>query len=249
MFGNSRKISLIVAPHGSPKSWNRVVPLPILIGIGAAVAALLVVFLVLIVQVAEYSSRARDVAILREENAALLDQSRRIDELEVELTRLRELETRVRRWAGIEGGEGTTGEEDVDRRMERDEELLAGVPTLLPVDGWVSRGFEPGPEGHAGVDLVGETGTPVRASALGVVRFAGWDDVFGHLVVLDHGNGISTRYGHNEALLVGPGEKVPRGHAIARLGSTGRSSAPHLHFEVRLEDEPLDPAYLLVPGT
>ena len=66
---------------------------------------------------------------------------------------------------------------------------------------------------------------------------------------MDHGNGFTTRYGHNEALLVETGEPVPRGGVVARLGSTGRSSAPHLHFEVRLEDEPLDPAWLLVDET
>jgi murein DD-endopeptidase MepM/ murein hydrolase activator NlpD len=251
MFERSRKISLIVAPHGSPKSWNRVVPLPILVGIGAASVALLLLFLVLIVQVAELSARARETAALREENAALLERSRRIDDLEIELTRLRELETRVRHWAGIEsdGSVAGPGREELARRWERDEELLAEIPTLRPVEGWISRGFDSGPEAHVGVDLVGKTGTEVRASAPGVVRFAGWDDIFGHLVVLDHGHGFSTSYGHNESLLVEEGQQVPRGHIIARLGSTGRSSAPHLHFEVRLEDEPLDPAYLLVSET
>lgn len=69
------------------------------------------------------------------------------------------------------------------------------------------------------------------------------------MVVLDHGNGFTSLYGHNEALLVHEGDLVARGEPIARLGSTGRSSAPHVHFEVRLEDEPLDPAFLIsIPG-
>jgi murein DD-endopeptidase MepM/ murein hydrolase activator NlpD len=102
-----------------------------------------------------------------------------------------------------------------------------------------------GPEGHEGIDFVGETGTPVHASALGVVRFAGWDDTFGNLVILDHGNGFTSYYGHNDSLLVATGDLIPRGQTVARLGTTGRSSAPHVHFEVRLDDEPLDPAFLL----
>ena len=84
---------------------------------------------------------------------------------------------------------------------------------------------------------------------MGIVRFADWDDTYGNLVVLDHGNGFTTTYGHNETLLVQQGDLVPRGAAIARLGNTGRSSAPHLHFEIRLENEPLDPAFLLSVGT
>jgi murein DD-endopeptidase MepM/ murein hydrolase activator NlpD len=89
----------------------------------------------------------------------------------------------------------------------------------------------------------------VQAAALGVVKLAGWDDTFGNLVVLDHGNGFTSLYGHNETLLVEPGDLIPRGQAVARLGNTGRSSAPHVHFEVRLDNEPLDPAFLLSSGT
>ena len=80
------------------------------------------------------------------------------------------------------------------------------------------------------------------------VRWEGVD-ADGNLVVLDHGNGLVSRYGHNDTLLVKAGEEVLRGAPIARIGTTGRSSAPHLHFEVRREDEPLNPAYLLVSET
>ena len=251
MARKPRKVSIIVAPHGSPKSWSRDVSVPALIGIGAALAALLVLVLVLLVQVVELTARSREAAALREENADLGSRARRVLDLEAELARLQEFETRIRRWAGIEfrngqaAGEGERGR----HRWERDENLLAEMPTLPPVDGWASRGFESGPEGHLGIDFVGETGTPVLAAALGVVRFAGWDDTFGNLVVLDHGNGFTSMYGHNESVLVEPGDLIPRGQAVARLGNTGRSSAPHVHFEVRLDDEPLDPAFLLSSGT
>ena len=247
MFGWSRRVSVIVAPHGSPKSWSRDVSVPTLIGIGAALAATLLVLLVLLVQVAELTARSREALRLREENRALEGRTRRVSELEAELARLQEFETRIRRWAGI-GFTNSLARSEGERgrhRWEQDEALLAEIPSRPPVEGWVSRGFESGPEGHPGIDFVGETGTPVLAAALGVVRFAGWDDTFGNLVVLDHGNGFVSMYGHNETLLVGPGELIPRGQAVARLGNTGRSSAPHVHFEVRLDDEPLDPAFLL----
>jgi murein DD-endopeptidase MepM/ murein hydrolase activator NlpD len=251
MFRWSRKVSLIVAPHGSPRSWSRDVSAPALFGIGAALAALLLLVLVLLVQVAELTARSREVSRLREENADLGSRARSVHDLEAELARMREFEKRIRRWAGIEFSSGLAmGEGERGRhRWERDENLLAEMPTLPPVGGWVSRGFESGPEGHPGMDFVGETGTPVQAAALGVVKLAGWDDTFGNLVVLDHGNGFTSLYGHNETLLVEPGDLIPRGQAVARLGNTGRSSAPHVHFEVRLDNEPLDPAFLLSSGT
>lgn len=248
MFEKLRKVSVIVAPHGSSKSWNRDVSLPVLIGIGIAVAVLPVVLLVLLIEVADLSARAREADSLRAENEALQEQGHRVRELEAELAELREFETRIRRWAGIESADA--GPDAVDRtrhRWEREEKLLEEIPATTPVGGWVSRGFEPGAENHLGIDLVGETGTPVHASALGVVRFAGWDDTFGNLVILDHGNGFTSLYGHNDSLLVAQGDVVSRGQTVARLGNTGQSTAPHVHFEVRLAEEPLDPAFLLSP--
>lgn len=246
----SRKVSIIVAPHGSSESWNREMSLPALLAMGAGAAGLLVLLLVLVVQVVDLSARAREVDTLRSENADLREHARQVRELEAELAALQEFENRIRRWAGIEfSGEASSSSGAAgNHRWEREETLLAEIPTLPPVEGWVSRGFDGGSDGHPGIDFVGETGTPVLASALGAVRFAGWDDTFGNVVVLDHGNGFTSLYGHNDTLLVEPGDLVPRGQAIARLGTTGRSSAPHVHFEVRIEEEPLDPAFLLSPG-
>jgi len=248
MLDRSRKVSLIVAPHGSPKSWTRVVSLPVLGLAGAGAVAFVILFLGLLLQVADLSGRAREAEALRRENQELRSQSRRIHELEAEIARIQELETRVRRWAGIDtGAAAPTARSAGSFDWEREEALLAEVPSLAPLAGWVSRGFESTPEGHLGLDLVQETGSRVQASGWGIVRFAGWDDTYGNLIVLDHGNGFTSLYGHNEALLVEEGDLVARGEPIARLGNTGRSSAPHLHFEVRLEDEPLDPAFLIPP--
>ena len=249
MLDRSRKVSLIVAPHGSSKSWTRVVSIPVLAAIGAGAVALVVLVLGLTLQVADLSARAREVDALRRENEELHAQTRRIRELESEFARIQELETRVRRWAGIDAGSDTpthlaAGSFDWDR----EETMLAEIPSFAPLVGWISRGFEGSPDGHTGLDLAQETGTSVHAAGWGIVRFAGWDDNYGNLVVLDHGNGFTSLYGHNEALLVREGDLVARGEPVARLGNTGRSSAPHLHFEVRLEDEPLDPAFL-IPST
>lgn len=94
---------------------------------------------------------------------------------------------------------------------------------------------------HAGIDIGAQTGTPIRAAAGGHVRFAGWRGGYGRTVEIDHGDGIVTRYAHQSVLLVTRGERVPAGHTIGEVGSTGASTGPHLHFEVREDGEVRDP--------
>ena len=94
---------------------------------------------------------------------------------------------------------------------------------------------------HAGVDFASGTGAPIRASGSGVVVFSGVMRGYGNVVVIDHGGGISTLYGHCSARLVRDGESVTKGQTIARVGSTGLATGPHLHFEVRRNGSPVDP--------
>lgn len=122
----------------------------------------------------------------------------------------------------------------------------------LPVTGRVTSGYgervDPftGAESrHDGVDVGAPQGTPIHASAAGVVRSAGPRGGYGNAVEIDHGNGVVTLYGHASELLVHPGETVSAGQEIARVGSTGRSTGPHLHFEVRVGGRPVDPSRVL----
>jgi murein DD-endopeptidase MepM/ murein hydrolase activator NlpD len=94
---------------------------------------------------------------------------------------------------------------------------------------------------HAGIDLAGPVGTPIYAAADGIVDRAGWANGYGNLVEIDHGKAIQTRYGHLSAILVAPGQRVHRGDLIARMGSTGRSTGSHLHYEVRLDGHAVNP--------
>jgi murein DD-endopeptidase MepM/ murein hydrolase activator NlpD len=123
------------------------------------------------------------------------------------------------------------------------------LPSLWPVEGVISRDFQvDGDLGaiHYGIDIAATFRAAVRASGAGTVVFAGRDSVFGQLVVIDHGKDVHSLYGHNSSLEVGQGDRVKRGQTIARVGSTGESSAPHLHFEVRRGGKAINPRTYLV---
>ncbi len=98
-----------------------------------------------------------------------------------------------------------------------------------PTSGNISNGYR---GSHTAIDIATRTGTPIRASDSGRVTFTGWQGGYGNLVIVDHGNGIVTRYAHCNSINVSPGQSVSRGQQIATVGSTGRSTGPHLHFEV-----------------
>jgi murein DD-endopeptidase MepM/ murein hydrolase activator NlpD len=134
---------------------------------------------------------------------------------------------------------------------------LITVPVRKPIDGEVdiSSGFgvriDPflaKPAMHTGLDFRGDIGDRVRATAAGIVKTAGWSGGYGKMVEIDHGNGFATRYGHLSQINVWPGDKVKPGEIIGRLGSTGRSTGPHLHYETRVDGEPVDPQKFLRAG-
>lgn len=118
-----------------------------------------------------------------------------------------------------------------------------GEELALPVLGQVSSPFGPRwGSFHYGLDLAADQGTPVAAAAAGLVTEADWkNDAYGYAVMIDHGNGMETLYGHCSQLLVEEGQQVRVGEAIALVGSTGNSTGPHVHFEVRLQGECQDP--------
>ena len=134
---------------------------------------------------------------------------------------------------------------------------LGSVPVHKPVDGELDSqsGFgvriDPflgTPAMHTGLDLHGETGDAVRATADGTVTTAGWSGGYGRVVDVDHGNGLSTRYGHLSSIAVRVGQSVKTGQIIGKVGSTGRSTGPHLHYETRLRGEAIDPQKFLRAG-
>jgi murein DD-endopeptidase MepM/ murein hydrolase activator NlpD len=128
------------------------------------------------------------------------------------------------------------------------------APTLWPLDGRLMSPFgsrtDPfSGEGaiHTGVDLSAHSGTPVRATGDGIVHFASWSGGYGKLVVIDHGNGIETYYGHLSEFEVIAGQEIRRGDTIGLSGGTGRSTGPHLHYEIRMGGSPVNPYKYLAP--
>jgi murein DD-endopeptidase MepM/ murein hydrolase activator NlpD len=119
---------------------------------------------------------------------------------------------------------------------------VSGSGLAWPAQGTVTSGF-----GyrwgalHAGIDIANSTGTPVRAAKAGTVILAGWNGGYGNCIVIDHGGGFSTLYGHNSRLRVSEGQRVSQGELIADMGSTGNSTGPHSHFETRVGGNPQDP--------
>ncbi|MDZ7333395.1 MAG: M23 family metallopeptidase [candidate division KSB1 bacterium] len=144
-----------------------------------------------------------------------------------------------------------TGRQDfIFRSKGTFHELANNIPTFLPVEGYLTTNFRRGdwllPD-HLGIDLATSRGSTVHAAADGVVIFAKWTEDLGNLIILYHFNGFLTFYGHNQILLKKENSLVRKGETIALLGSSGRSTAPHLHFEIWKDGVPVDPkAYLLI---
>lgn len=140
----------------------------------------------------------------------------------------------------------------VRRTVERRNALAAATPSIWPAHGWLTSVMgsrvDPvngGSDFHPGLDIAGDRGQPVFATASGVVEFAGYQGNYGNLVVIDHGYGLETRYGHLQSFSVTKGGKVQRGDVIGRVGATGRATGSHLHYEVLANGNLLNPLRLL----
>jgi murein DD-endopeptidase MepM/ murein hydrolase activator NlpD len=144
----------------------------------------------------------------------------------------------------------------VTEYLTRQKDRLAAAPSLWPTEGHVTSRFGPRTspftgqlQHHTGIDIAAPSGTPIRAPADGIVTFAGSLPGYGHAVVLTHGFGFKTFYGHNQRNHVSKGQEVKRGQVIALVGSSGYSTGSHLHYEVLLNENPQDPfKYIIDEG-
>jgi len=231
----------------------------------------------------------------RQQKQQLMSFAKSIDDLQTEMTRLRNFDTKLRVMADLDsvvypeqimaiGGENpepfnpmesdlsfqdqaliksmTTGlsrlktEANIQERSFQElveyladqKSLLASTPSIWPAKGWRTStfGYRRSPftgrrEMHKGLDVATRTGTPIIAPADGLVIFAGREGGFGNMIAIDHGYGIVTKYAHCSTLDAKIGQKVKRGDVIAKVGNTGRSTGPHLHYEVAVNGVAVNP--------
>ncbi len=242
--------------------------------------------------------RTFELSRLRQETETQKSQiqffSGRIEDLEKQLSKLKDFDKKIRIIANLEKGQETTSlvgvggpspsdireklksgrdekgllqqmRTDVERlqseAMDREEslselekllqnkkEMLAHTPSIWPIMGWVTSvfGFRTNPftglsQMHEGIDISNRVGTPVIASADGIISDTGNDSVHGKLLVISHGFGMSTRYSHLSKVMARVGEKVKRGDKVAEVGMSGRTTGPHLHYEIKLNGIPVNP--------
>ncbi len=146
--------------------------------------------------------------------------------------------------------------QEVESKLQRDQYIRDHTPSILPCNGRFTSGFGMRRDPftgrmhfHYGIDLAAPIGTPIHAPADGVVKRIKRDPRgYGLLLEIDHGMGITTKYGHLSKILVKPGQKVKRGQVIAKVGNTGRSTGPHLHYEVRVLNKPVNPVNYIIPS-
>ncbi len=137
--------------------------------------------------------------------------------------------------------------------LENQRSLLASTPSISPTWGWITSGFgyrvypfTGEKKMHDGIDIATATGTPIVAPADGIVTFVGTEGTYGKMILINHGYGLVTAYGHCSEIFVNSGQKVKRAEKIAAVGNTGLSTGPHLHYEVRVNGVPVNPEnYLL----
>lgn len=245
---DDRRLTLIVVPHGDLEtrtfelSYTRV---KVLLGVAGVLVAVFIVMAsswwYVAAQAARVPGLEGEVARLEEERARVAELARTLEAVETQYERVR----------GMLGADAAPTEDDLwlpPLRQDSGREARAAGATMRP-DGWplaragyITRAVTgDAASGHPGVDIAVPNDTYIRASGAGVVKEAGSDDVYGHYVLIDHGNGYESMYGHASRLFVSAGENVERDEVIALSGSTGRSTAPHLHFEIRRNGDFVDP--------
>jgi murein DD-endopeptidase MepM/ murein hydrolase activator NlpD len=230
-------LTLLVVPHDEHNvrqiklSYRRLQVLAALLGV------VLVTVLVGVASYGRVAARAGRAVALERENARLEAENAKVDAIALNLARTEQAYEQIRSMAGLKPE--VLPVEDVQQPAGAEPRSPRGWP--LATKGFVTAPFD-GVDGHSGVDIAVPSNTPVVATASGKVTASGSDEVLGEYVVIDHDDGYETMYAHNANRLVSSGAAVERGQTIAYSGSTGRSTAPHLHYEVRRRGEPVDPA-------
>ena len=252
MKDKNKYVTLMLVPDGTEprlawrtKQWV----------IRALLWALGIILLGIILFFAFYShilARAARTEQLAKENQDLLRYRYKVELLEQNLNEARQLVSRIATMAGIDyefpeiPDDSTIFaalEDPQSAVLIRNTTPDISFPSGMPVQGFITQDFEiDDPDHyHPGIDIACAVGTPVLATAPGEVISADYDSTYGKILQIRHNDSVTTIYGHNDSLLVRPGERVLAGSRIALSGNTGVSTAPHVHYEVRIHDKPTNP--------
>jgi murein DD-endopeptidase MepM/ murein hydrolase activator NlpD len=259
------QITFLIVPEDSARSIRRRFSYNTLYVLASIAGICLIAFAFMAMNYGRVYYKALKAEVLERKNVKLEEQYQKIALMERELTQLKKTDQKIRKVLGSDlapgppklstSGNGVLSEHtesplggmsqtaNAVERADTTARLLEGFPTTWPVRGWSSRPFS---SDHTGIDIAAPTGTPIVATTSGTVKRAGWDDRYGNIIEIDNDQGFTTVYGHNSRLLVEEGERVKKGDVIAFVGSTGLSSAPHVHYEVWLKGKPVDPLRYLV---
>jgi murein DD-endopeptidase MepM/ murein hydrolase activator NlpD len=257
---SKKYLTLMIIPHEEGGVRSVRVPYALVKAVLAIGALAVLAGVLFFVAYGRLAVTAADAVRLEAENARLRSVRGKVDALARNLEESERAYRQIREMAGIRGSAGaggaspraageprSAGTPSNPRPLEAEErELLArsgnSAPRLWPLTkkGFVSEEFNPG-AGHTGLDIAVESNTPVLAAGDGIVVAAGSDSVYGNFLILQHDASTQSVYGHNALNFVGDGDLVRQGDIIAQSGNTGRSTAPHLHFEIRKNGVEMDP--------
>jgi murein DD-endopeptidase MepM/ murein hydrolase activator NlpD len=260
-----RGFTLLIIPEGSTKSIRKRFSFATLYTVLAVAFIILGALLIMIVNYRRVYYVALQAEILRRRNVKLEEQWNKITRIEKDLSLIKRTDERIKKMlgAGMSPGPSVLSPSEGASTFEQTEVSLEGasddgsradppaavenplqkIPTIWPARGWISRLWS---QEHTAIDIAAATGTPVVSTTYGKVTRAGWDDRYGRIIQIENDQGFAIIYGHNSRLLVREGEIVSKGDVIAFVGSTGLSSAPHLHYEIHLKGKPVDPMRYLV---
>jgi murein DD-endopeptidase MepM/ murein hydrolase activator NlpD len=251
---DDRRLTLIVVPHGDLETrtfeiayWKLRAGLIVAVGLLLLIGFVVATWFPVAAQAGRVPGLVRQLDQLESERAQVAELAEALAEVEAQYERVRQL-------LGADGA--GTSEAPALPPIRRDTTNGSTVPRdslsewPLPSAGFVTRPQSTSGASHPGVDIAVPSNTLVRAAGAGIVLEAGEDPVYGSYVLLSHGDTLESLYGHASRILVRAGDRVRRGEVIALSGSSGQSSGPHLHFEVRKNGEPVDPMlYVRQPGS
>jgi murein DD-endopeptidase MepM/ murein hydrolase activator NlpD len=249
--GEERRLTIIVVPHGDLETRSFVVSYgKVKVAVVASVA-LLLGFAIMLAMLFPIMTQAARVPALVAELQQLDSERARVAQLAQELEDLEAQYERVRQMLGADaptGGSGTPLLPPLRRDTgtslpDANDDAISAIIDLWPLatTGYITQRLSDAGSRHPGIDIAVPSNSYIRAAGAGTVRAAGVDEVYGHYVLVSHGSGLESLYGHASKLLVTAGDRVIRGQVLGLTGSSGRSTAPHLHFEVRLNGRPVDP--------